>query len=320
MNTKTLTAAPALPTEEAKLPDVQITIALCTHNRADMFAECLAALLPQLGSAFELIVVDSASAPEQAALVAEAVAAYPGIAFLRLDEPGLSRARNAILGQAKGAWFATLDDDAVPAPDWAKAALEITTNAPEPFVIVGGAVHPIIPKGAERPLGPRWQQLLSTIELEGEYDQTPAPRVVAANLFFRTQALRYVGGFPEALGRVGGSLISGEDKFPVQQLLRRGGRIWYSDRIKVGHHIHRERLTRRWAARRAYWDGRSDLRIERLLGVKHSMSATAAVAVKFLALAPLYFVPDASQEYFLRFWYNIGWLQETLFSPHPQPA
>jgi hypothetical protein len=33
-------------------------------------------------------------------------------------------------------------------------------------------------------------------------------------------------------------------------------------------------------------------------------------------LGLLYFMPDAEHEYFLRFWYDIGWLQETLWPPH----
>lgn len=311
MDTKTLTAN----VDGASASDVKITVAICTHNRAEMFDECVKTLMPQLDDTFEVIIVDSASSPEHAARAAATVAPYPNVQFERLEKPGVSFARNTILSRAKGEWFATLDDDAVPAPDWAKVLTELTSTVGPEFGLIGGAVHPLIPAGAERPLGPRWQQLISAIETKGEYDQTDKPKVVAANLCFRREGLIGVGGFPEALGRVAGSLVSGEDKFPVEQMLRYGWRLWYSERLSVGHHIHRERLFRKWATRRAYWDGRCDRRIRRLMGFPTNAFQVGAIALKCALVALLYFVPDVDQEYFLRFWYNLGWLQEAIWPP-----
>jgi glycosyltransferase involved in cell wall biosynthesis len=281
-----------------------------------LFDQCLNALVPQLDDSFEIIVVDSASAPDQAAAVARSVAAHPGIDFIRLDRPGVALARNVMLRRARGKWFALIDDDALPASNWGEVARELAQRVSDQYAIIGGAVHPILPAGVQRKVGWRWQQLLSSVELKGEYDQTDTPRVVGANMWFRRTALLDVGGFPEQLGRVGRSLVSGEDKLPVHRLLNKGWRIWYCDRLEVGHHVHAERLTRKWAVKRAYWDGRSDRRIMRFLHNRPGITATLGVAAKLAVLSLLYFVPDAEREYFLRFWYDFGWLQETLWPPH----
>ncbi len=54
--------------------------------------------------------------------------------------------------------------------------------------------------------------------------------------------------------------------YAIEHLRGKGGHIYYSDQLQVGHKIPHERLERRWAARRAYWDGVTDQKIRRLLG------------------------------------------------------
>lgn len=292
------------------MSQIKISAAICTHNRSQDLAECLAALAPQIRDGLEMMVIDSASKPEEAAKIADIVALYPFIRFQRLERPGLAIARNAALSMAQGEWLALLDDDAVPAADWVAVALDLADRLGPEYSIVGGAVRPLLPAGAERPLGRRWRQLLSTIQLDGEFDQTDRPAVVGANMWFKVEALKSVGAFPESLGRIGNSLLSGEEKLPTHKLVEQGRRIWYSDRLKVGHKIHGDRLTRKWATRRAYWDGISDKRVERMLGKPDSAKQTASVALKMLALGALYPAPGADQEFFLRFWYNLGWLRE----------
>ncbi|MDX2276370.1 MAG: glycosyltransferase family 2 protein [Hyphomonadaceae bacterium] len=295
--------------EQGRAEAIRISIAMCTHNRADLYEQCMQALMPQLGPEFEIFVVDSASEPSAAARIAEVAAKYQNVTFIRLDQPGLSLARNAALKRATGEWLATIDDDAAPAPNWAETALALTSKMTDDYAIIGGAVRPIYPPGTSPKLGPRWRQLISAVEMDEEYDQTDRPLIVAANLCFRRSALNEIGGFPENLGRVGKSLLSGEDKLCVNRLLGLGKRIWYSGKLSVGHHIQPERLERKWPRKRAYWDGRSDRRIEHMLGEKPSAARAASIFVKLIALSPLYFFAGEG-EFDLRFWYNLGWLQE----------
>lgn len=294
-----------------------LTVVICTHNRASDLRECLAALAPQMSARMDYLVVDSGSAPDQQEEIRRIVAEHPSFRLVRVDEPGLSRARNVGLGESRTEWMALLDDDAVPAPDWTHVALELLDKLDERYAVVGGAVHPLVPPDAHRPhWGRRWLQLISAVEAPGEYDQTDHPQIVGANMWFRVAPLRALGGFPANLGRIGTKLLSGEDKLVVQTLTKQGRRIWYSDRLQVGHKIHRDRLSRRWACSRAFWDGISDRRIQRMSGERVTFPQTLSIAVKALALAPLYFAPSPEEEYFLRFWYNIGWVRESWFEAH----
>lgn len=297
---------------------MKLTIAICVHNRPTHLARCLDALMPQMKPGLEVLVCDSASSSDNGAVAAEVVARYPSIGFRRIERPGLALARNSLLAQARGEWFALLDDDTTPGQDWVAIALDLTTRLQSDVAVVGGAVHPIMPehppiKAVDRAqMGLRWMQLCSIVSFEGDFDQTDRPRVVGANMWFRTDQLRSIGGFPENLGRKGASLLSGEEKLLAHTLIEQGWRVWYCSRMYVGHELHGERLTKRWATARSYWDGITDRRVARMLRSRLSRGHSLKVAIKLMLLAPLYFVPSSRHEFFLRFWYGLGWVCESM--------
>jgi GT2 family glycosyltransferase len=94
------------------------TVAVCTRDRPDDLARCLAALarLPAAGQ--EILVVDSASRSDATRREA---ARWPGVRYVREDRPGLNRARNRALAEARHAIVAFVDDDAEPHPGWLRA-------------------------------------------------------------------------------------------------------------------------------------------------------------------------------------------------------
>jgi hypothetical protein len=60
--------------------------------------------------------------------------------------------------------------------------------------------------------------------------------------------------FPEHLGRIGDTLLSGENC--VNRLMQRAGlRIFFDPSIVVQHRIPASRLTRTWFRRRMFWQG-----------------------------------------------------------------
>ncbi|MGH3830355.1 MAG: glycosyltransferase family 2 protein [Pseudonocardiaceae bacterium] len=66
--------------------------------------------------------------------------------------------------------------------------------------------------------------------------------------------------FDERLGRVGSKLSSAEDTTFVRQMLLRGAAQVVLDEPQVTHRIPPERLKFRYLIRRAYWQGRSEVR------------------------------------------------------------
>jgi glucosyl-dolichyl phosphate glucuronosyltransferase len=288
-----------------------LSIVICTHNRADDVGDCLAALVPQLDkSSTEVKVIDSGSREDQRRTLERLVASLPRVELGRMNEPGVSLARNKGIGETKGEWVAFLDDDTLPSADWLENAQRLMSLVPEECAIIAGAVFPEFPKGASRPLGKRWSQMLSLVQRSGEGDCTASCSMVAANVLFRRSALVEGGGFSTALGRHGTTLLSGGEKLLQEQLIERGWRAWYSDRLKVRHKISAERLTQEWILRRAYWDGLSDQRISALNARKPNVFEVGKVLAKTLALSPLCFVDTPRNEFRIRFWYNVGWLRE----------
>src|ERR1700754_3530524 len=112
---------------------MDITVCLCTHNRPGYLADCLAALRQQtVGAAsFDILVVDSASGREVAAQIVRLVAAMGNARLLRVDRPGISRARTAGADTVWDGYLAYIDDDAIPAPDWI-AAIQAALAGPDP--------------------------------------------------------------------------------------------------------------------------------------------------------------------------------------------
>lgn len=294
----------------------ELTIAICTHNRSTDLAECLTALYEAQPEDVEVLVVDSASSEEERRRIVEITADRPGVTLVRLDKPGLSLARNTALRMSRTGWLAFIDDDAIVASNWLCEAKRLIADAPQSCPVIGGRVDPIYPPGITIHHGPRWAGLLSLLRTEGEGEYATDTPVVGCNVIFRRSALLDIGGFPPHLGRVGKVLLSGEEKLAIEHLRGKGGHVYYSDRLQVGHKIPRERLERAWAAKRAYWDGVTDQKIRRLLSRPWPAQSFAKTVLSLPLLAALSPLDVPNQEFFLRFQYNIGFVREFFFKVH----
>lgn len=158
----------------------ELTICVCTHNRPGYLAGCLKALRQQTAppELFEILVVDSASSAEPATVAAQLAAAAPNARLLRVEEPGLSIARNAGAGAAHAEYICYLDDDALAEPDLvATALLALPSTHPAP-ALIGGRALPLW----EAPLPTWWpaslRGVLSIVET-GRMRRIPQRRVAA---------------------------------------------------------------------------------------------------------------------------------------------
>lgn len=290
-----------------------LSVVLCTHARPGYLRACLAGLAAQSRRDFEVLVVDSASPPAEAAAISR-LAAEAGARLLRADKPGLSLARNLGLGASAGGWIAFLDDDAVPEPDWAAALLDRIARLPGGAAALGGRILP----AWEAPLPGWWppslRGVLTIIEWEGfgeaGEDLPEGVDIYGANMAFAAAPLREVGGFPEGLGRVGGRLLSGEEVAVVESLRARGYRAFYDGAAAVRHSIQRERLRPGWLLSRLLWQGATDALRDR--AGKHGTGRFLGAAARLLVQAPLLLWPATSSA-LLRARcgaaYNLGYLR-----------
>ena len=244
--------------------DLLVSIIICTHNRSADVSDCLGALIPQIGRQAEVILVDSASDPNDTAELKKLAMLYSVVKLTRVEEPGLSLARNCGVNLAAGEWVVFLDDDAVPFPDWLENLLAAVSAASPTQAVLGGGIYPRWPDGMSgEHLSKRWKIFLSLAEDEEPGSVTDGYAVHGANYAIRRRVLLDIGGFSERLGRVGASLISGDDSLVTQSILDAGLGVGFDPSFKVYHKISRERLKISWIMRRSFWEGFSTIRIFR---------------------------------------------------------
>lgn len=271
-----------------------ISIAICTHDRSDDVALCLAALAPQLvAQTDELIIVDSCSAPNHAAVLRSLSATY-GATLLWLDSPGLSVARNEAVGAARGEWIAFLDDDTIPSPNWLSALRRVVDTAAADLAAVGGRTEPLWPcDAAPSHISKRWLFYLSCIQDPGRKSAKDGAKVCGANLAFRKASLQAIGAFRPDLGRIGDRLIGGEETLAIRLLLRAGLEVVYDPSISVQHKIHLERLTLPWISKRAYWEGTTEIAMVKALAEQFPMRlALSKLAASLILFRGLFFATD----------------------------
>ncbi|MGA3402373.1 MAG: glycosyltransferase [Acetobacteraceae bacterium] len=251
---------------------MELTVCICTHNRPRYLRDCLHGLTRQTTSqdAFAVLVVDSGSTGDAPAELALLVAATPNASLIRVDQPGVSLARNAGAWACHTPYIAYIDDDAVPAEDWVARILAALGETTSPPAVLGGRVLPVW----EAPL-PHWwpsslRGVLSIIETEGqgEYGRPGLPADLApytVNMVVNVRSLLALGGFGSGAGRYGAALLSDEDVQVAWRLRQAGQSVRFDSRIVVHHQIQAARLTPAWLLSRLYWQGASTVLTRRLL-------------------------------------------------------
>jgi glucosyl-dolichyl phosphate glucuronosyltransferase len=280
---------------------MDLTVCICTRDRPRYVRDCLDGLRRQIvpRDRFSILLVDSASAPEAAAELA-ALAAEHDARLIRLDQMGVSLARNAGAWATRTSYIAYIDDDAIPAADWVAMILQAVIHPGRRAAMIGGR---ILPKW-EAPLPVWWpaslRGVLSIIEHEGvgEYRTLAVPTGLepyGANMVVHVLSLLAAGGFGGAIGRYGESLLSDEEVQLAWMLQDAGYSVRYDSRITVYHQIQARRMEPAWLLSRLYWQGASTVLTRRLLhhpeSVWRELPRRLLVAALF---APVALIPHHS--------------------------
>jgi glucosyl-dolichyl phosphate glucuronosyltransferase len=254
-----------------KVPRMDLTVCICTRDRPRYVRDCLDGLRSQTVSrdSFTILLVDSASSPAAAVELAD-LAAEHDARLIRLEQMGISLARNAGAWATRTQFIAYIDDDAIPAPDWVETILDAIVKPGRRPAVIGGR---ILPKW-EAPLPSWWpaslRGVLSIIEHEGagEYRTVAVPQGLepyGANMVIHVLSLLAAGGFGGAVGRYGNSLLSDEEVQLAWMLQDAGYSVRYDSRITVYHQIQARRMEPAWLLSRLYWQGASTVLTRRLL-------------------------------------------------------
>ena len=285
------------------MAELCLSVVICTHNRLDDLARCLEAL-SRLEDEVEVIVVDSASDVPCHDLVEGF-----GFRYVREDELGLARARNRGTAEAHGEIVAFVDDDAAPRPDWARRIVA-PFNADPQIGCVGGALVPVF--ADERPawLSDRLLQFsgITRFGSDPHEARSSAEWPFGANMAFRAELL--AEGFPEDLGRIGLSLLSGEESVLIESLRRRGWKIWLEPAAIADHRVHSDRCRSGYYWRRLWWAGATRAR-------------AGSSGLRLLAAAPLrlcLYLLTRDQVHLYRTAETASWLAERARRIRPRPV
>jgi len=227
----------------------EITVVICTYNRAQSLARALTSLQDMLVPpelSWELIVVDNNSRDTTRNVVHDFIQSSElPIRYVWEGTQGLSRARNTGIREARGEIIAFTDDDVTVDPQW----LACIRKAFEDYDCsgVGGKIVPIWPSGK-----PTWLEtdgryplmdVIAKLDLGEEAFEMRTPPY-GANMAFRKVAFFQYGDFRPDLDRVGHRLLSGGDTEFGRRLLRGGERVVYAPNAVVYHPVQKRRMTK----------------------------------------------------------------------------
>jgi glycosyltransferase involved in cell wall biosynthesis len=176
---------------------MDISITICTHNRAEHLSETLAVMshleVPQ-GLRCELLVIDNASTDHTAQVIEQTPVTTIPIYYIYEPQVGSGHARNTSLRESRGDVILVTDDDVRPPQDWIERITAPILRG-EAQVVAGGvriAPHLIRPW-----MTPHHRTWFASTE---HRSPTQAQSLIGANMAFSKQVLEKVPGFDPELG------------------------------------------------------------------------------------------------------------------------
>jgi glycosyltransferase involved in cell wall biosynthesis len=218
-------------------PDISIVV--CTYNRAAMLREALASLYDLATDGlfnYEIVVIDNASTDETPqAIASAALSSQVPLRGVREPIKGIVAARNRGIRESQGHWVAFFDDDQLADPRW---LAELWRGASQQQCrVVGGAVHLTFPDGTPPRIDPIVRMLLGEAILSDQplaYGGRATPG--CGNLMIERSVFDDVGIFQTTVhGR-------GEDTDLFVRIERAGIASWYIPTAVIQHVTPRERL------------------------------------------------------------------------------
>jgi glycosyltransferase involved in cell wall biosynthesis len=242
-----------------------VTIAICTKDRPEGVERLLSSLAAQgsglpVGSAgLEILLIDNASSDEQ---TQELAARRPEIRYVREARPGLNFARNRALQEARGEILAFLDDDVIVDPCWLAGLANAWAENRDAAAFTGQVLPMELETEAQIVFEKRggfrrgFNRIRYGSVLPGNalYPGGAGIFGAGANMAFKTEVLRRMEGFDEALD-TGAPVPGGGDLDIFYRIIRAGHTLVYEPRFLVFHQHRREMKDLRLQYRRSWGMG-----------------------------------------------------------------
>jgi glucosyl-dolichyl phosphate glucuronosyltransferase len=240
---------------------MNVSIIICTANRADILRDTLSSLAHvRAPSSVELLVVDNRSSDHTRHVIDDAARQYPfRMRYLYEPEEGKYAALNAGITATTGRIIAATDDDVRFDEGWLERAVDGVNRYGCEFV--GGRVLPVW--GGAKPIWLAEHNGLHTKVIAlldhgyrvREFGRAGISWPLGVNVAYRREAFARVGLFDNRLGRKLGTLRNQAQREWHLRARAAGVRGFYIPGMLVYHLVGPERLSKRYFRRWLYWHG-----------------------------------------------------------------
>lgn len=171
--------------------------------------------------------------PNESRTVPDYIVAAPCVAVIATRLPGIAHKRNlGIVAHPAADYYACIDSDAVPAPDWLRNGVAAFGTSRDIGIVGGPDISPAYPGIMKRAV----RNALASWLVGGErvFMKRPSPGrftddLRTCNFIVRREVFSDTILFDEAMP-------VGEDSALCLQASRRGWKLWFDDKVVVKHH------------------------------------------------------------------------------------
>lgn len=280
----------------------QLSILICTYNRADILAECLQSLTTQTADSevFEVIVVNNNS-PDHTQSTAESfVGKVPNLRVVVETQQGLSYARNRAYEEAQADWVLYLDDDALASDNLVERAL--FTIHHYPYKYFGGVALPWYkyPK-------PHWykDKYVATNELPYK-TVTPIHGnqfAIGCIMVIHKPTLAKYGGFDVKLGMIGNTIAYNEETELQHRMRADGIQIAHDPKLFIRHLVAPYKMKVDWFFQSAFALGRDNVDAKNVSLNPLNLLLISVVAFLMMLVHLVIYTPKLlSKNYYIENW------------------
>jgi GT2 family glycosyltransferase len=263
----------------ACLPEISAVICTYTDERWELLLRAVASLETQLHPIREVVVVVDHNEP----LLERIRRELPSVLAVANDGPqGLSGARNAGTAASSSEIVASVDDDAMLAPDW---TLRVAEDFLDPLVVaVGSAIAPEW-EGEE----PGWFPPEFYWVVGCTYRGVPITRKeirnpLGAAMALRREVLHQVGGYRSELGRLNKRPLGCEETELCVRVRQNDplALIIQDPRARASHYVPAERKRWPYFRSRCFSEGLSKATVSRAVGSTDGLSTERSYVTRTL--------------------------------------
>jgi glycosyltransferase involved in cell wall biosynthesis len=214
----------------------EISLIICTHNRAELLNESLNYYHSlEIKGSFEIIVVLNACTDHSLEIVKKYSTTLANLRYVVEDKLGHSNARNAGWKNAHAPFVFYIDDDAYPESDLVKNLLSLLVN--NNISCVSGHTK-YWKSNSPSWIKPDLVEIPLLLESFGELPKSGYINGCACG--FQKEVLEELGGFNPKVG-MKGSKLGYYDEIYIQDILRKQNRtIHYAPELIVNHQSHQK--------------------------------------------------------------------------------